>query len=225
MSPISRTAATPVARTAATCLQLVLGLLLITAASGCDAMRVLALQTAPQTEKIDAEYADLPGKKVLVYVWTKPETLWDYPQLRLDLSAHLAAYLKENVDKVEVTPAPQIEAHLKSLSTMNPEPAELAKEFHANSVIHVSIYKFSMRDPGLSQFYRGRISASVVVLDLTAKDGTVKRVPLPDVSVVIPEDGPLGYYNVSADQVRDMTYREFTQATGRKFHNYEKEAK
>jgi hypothetical protein len=199
--------------------------LVIAAGSGCNALRVLAFETAPDKEKIDAEYADMAGKKVLVYVWTKPETLWDYPQLRLDLSAHLAAYLKENVEKVEVIPAPQVEAHLKSLSTMNPDPGALAKQFHANTVIHVSIYKFSMRDPGLSQFYRGRISASVVVLDYTAKDGTVKRVPLPDVSVVIPEEGPLGYYNVSADQVRDMTYREFTQVTGRKFHDYEQEAK
>jgi hypothetical protein len=199
--------------------------LLIAVASGCNMMKALSFHSAPQTEEIDAEYADLAGKKVVVYVWTRPETLWDYPQLRLDLAAHVSAYLKENVPEVEVIPAPRVEAHLKSLSTMNPDAGELARHFHANSVIHLSIYKFSMRDPGLSQFYRGRISASVVVLDLTAQDGTVKRVPLPDVTVVIPEEGPLGYYNVSADQVRDMTYREFTQATGRKFHNWEKEAK
>lgn len=212
-------------RTAATFCRLVFGLLLIAAASGCNVMRSIAVQTAPQTEKIDAEYAELSGKKVLVYVWAKPETLWDYPQLRLDLAAHLSAYLKENVAGVEVIPAKQVEAHLKSLPTMNPDPAELARQFHANSVVHVSIYKFTMRDPGLSQFYRGRISASIIVLDLAAADDTVKRLPLPDVSVVIPEEGPLGYYNVSADQVRDMTYREFTQTTGRKFHNWEKEAK
>lgn len=203
---------------------LVVGMLLATS-SGCNVMRSLAVQTAPQKEKIDAEYAELASKKVVIYVWTKPETLWDYPQMRLDLSSHLAAYLKEHVPEAEVIPIQQVEAHLKSLSTMNPDPSDLAKHFHANAVIHVSIYKFSMRDPGLSQFYRGRISASVVVLDLTAEDGTVKRVPLSDVSVVIPEEGPLGYFNVSAEQVRDMTYREFTQTSGRKFHAWEKEVK
>lgn len=190
---------------------------------GCQMMKSLAYFTAPQTEKMDPEYADLTGKKVLVYVWAKPETLWDYPQLRIDLTSHLAAYLKENVAEVEVVPAPQVEAHLKSLSTMTPDPGELGRHFHANQVIHVSVYKMSMRDPGLSQFYRGRLSASIVLLDLTATDGTVKRVPLQDVSVVVPEDGMLGYYNVSAEQVRDSTYREFTQTTGRKFHGWEKE--
>ncbi|HOA75961.1 MAG TPA: hypothetical protein PL151_19940 [Phycisphaerae bacterium] len=199
------------------------GLLLATS-SGCSVMRALAVQTAPHTEEIDAEYATLAGKKVLVYVWAKPEALWDYPHLRLDLASHISAYLSQNVPDVEVIPAAQVEAHLKSLPNMNPDPVDLARHFHANHVIHVSIYKFSMRDPGLSQFYRGRISASVVVLDLTAKDETVRRVPLEDVVVVVPEEGPLGYHNVSIDQVRDMTYREFTQATGRKFHAWEKEA-
>jgi len=198
-------------------------LLLLALAAGCNMMKALAYHTAPQTERMDAEYATLAGQKVVVYVWTRPETLWDYPQLRLDLAAHASAYLKQNVPKVEVIPAAQVEAHLKSLSTMNPDPAEIARHFNANHVIHLSVYKFSMRDPGLSQFYRGRISASVVVLDLTAKDGTVRRVPLEDVTTVIPEEGPLGYHNVSADQIRDMTYREFTQTTGRKFHSWERE--
>lgn len=191
--------------------------------SGCETIKGLAYFTAPQTEKMDAEYADLVGKKVLIYVWAKPETLWDYPQLRLDLTSHLAAYLKEHVAEVEIVPAAQVEAHLKSLSTMTPDPGDLGRHFHANKVIHVSVYKMSMRDPGLSQFYRGRLSASIVLLDLAAEDGTVKRVPLQDVAVVIPEDGMLGYHNVSAEQVRDTTYRQFTQVTGRKFHNWEKE--
>ena len=194
---------------------------------GCNAiqaMRSLIYQTAPQTEPVDAEYAGLDDHKVLVYVWANPETLWDYPHLRLDLTAHLSSYLKENVKKADVIPAPQVEAHIKSLSTMHPEPADIARHFHADEVIHVSVYKFSMRDPGMSQFYRGRLSASVVVNDLTAKDGTVKRVPLQDVVVVVPEAG-LGLHDTTADQVRDMTYREFTQATGRKFHKWERELK
>jgi len=192
---------------------------------GCPALRSLMVQTAPQTEKVDPEFADMPGHKVVVYVWARPEALWDYPQMRLDLTAHLSAYLKENVEDVKVIPAPQVEAYLKSLPTMNPDAAEVGRHFHANTVVHVSVYQFSMRDPGMSQFYRGRISASVVVLDLTAKDGTVKRIPLPDVIVAVPDEGPLGYYNTTAGQIRDATYREFTQATGRKFHQWERENK
>ena len=208
-----------------------LGLVALTAAavmsSGCNAMqamRSLIYQTAPQKDKVDAEYAGLDGHKVLVYVWAKPETLWDYPQMRLDLAAHLSAYLKENVKKADIIPAPQVEAYIKGLSTMSPEPADIGRNFHADRVIHLSIYKFSTRDPGMSQFFRGRISASVVVQDLSAKDGTVKRVPLQDVVVAVPEEG-LGLHGISADQVRDMTYREFTQVAGRKFHDWEKERK
>lgn len=199
--------------------------LILAAAGGCNLMKALSVHTAPHTEKIDAEYVDLASKKVVVYVWAKPETLWDYPQMRLDLASHISAYFRENLGEVEVVPAGQVEAYLKTLPTMNPDPADVGRHFHADTVVHVSVYKFSMRDPGLSQFYRGRISASVVVLDLTGEDGTVRRVPLPDVTIAVPEDGPLGYHNVSAEQMRDMTYREFTQTTGRKFHAWEREAR
>ena len=188
-------------------------------------MRSLMYQTSPTSEKIDAEYAELGGKKSLVYIWAKPEVMWDYPQMRLDLAAHLSAYLKENVKTADVIPAPQVESYIKTLSAMAPDAGEIGRHFHADTVIHISVYKFSMRDPGMSQFYRGRISASVVVLDLSAKDGTVKRVPLPDVVTTVPEDGLLGYHDRTAEQVRDSTYKEFTQATGRKFHEWEKELK
>jgi hypothetical protein len=193
---------------------------------GCnviEATKWFMYQNSPKTEQVDAEYAGLSKQKVLVYVWAEPETLWDYPQMRLDLAAHLSSYLKEHVDKVEIIPARQVEAHIKSLSTMNPEAADLGRHFHADMVVHLSVYKFSMRDPGMSQFYRGRISASAVVLDLTAKDGTVKRVPLKDVVTTVPAESKLGYYNLGADQIRDMTYREFTETTGRKFHDWEKQ--
>jgi hypothetical protein len=51
---------------------------------------------------------------------------------------------------------------------MTPDAAEIGRHFHADTVIHISVYKFSLRDAGMSQFYRGRLSASVVVLDLSA---------------------------------------------------------
>jgi hypothetical protein len=195
---------------------------------GCNvgqAIRALQYQTAPTKEDVDAEYDGLAKHKALVYVWAKPETLWDYPQMRLDLSAHLSAYLAEHVKDADIVPAPQVETYVKSLSTMTPDAAEIGRHFHADTVIHLSVYKFSLRDPGMSQFYRGRISASVVVLDVSAKDGTVKRTPLQDVVVTVPEEGILGTFNTTAEEVRDSTYKEFTQVTGRKFHKWEKELK
>ena len=194
---------------------------------GCNVTEVMGgilYQTAPRTEKVDAEYTGLEGRKTLVYVWIKPEMQWDYPEMRLDIAAHLSAYLKENIKKIEVIPAPQVEARIKSLSTMNLDPADLAHYFHADQVVHVSIYKFSMRDPGMAQFYRGRISGSVVVLDLSVKDEPAKRVPLKDVVVAVPEGGPGAHESqTSADQLRELTYREFVLGVGRKFHPWERE--
>lgn len=202
------------------------GAMAMLSAVGCDVVqfaRSVQYQTAPTSEKVEPEYATLEKNKAVVYVWAKPEALWDYPQMRLDIAAHLSAYLDENVPELEIVPAPQVEKYIKSLSTMAPDPADVGRHFRADKVVHVSVYKFSLRDPGMSQFYRGRISASVVVLDLSSDDGTVKRVPLEDVVTVVPEEGLLGLHNTTAEQVRDMSYREFTTATGRKFHEWERE--
>lgn len=201
----------------------VIGLLLIAAVGGCTLARSLLFQTAPEKESVKAEFKDLARKKVLIHVWSQPEVLWEYPQIRLDVSAALAAYLKEHLKGVEVVDPERVEQYIRSQSTSTLDPVQLGRQFQAEMVIELSIYKFSVRDPGMSQFYRGRLSSSVVVHDLTPVDGPARRTPLQDVTVVVPEEGPVGFYNVTADQVRDATYAAFTQSTGRKFHDWERQ--
>ena len=192
-------------------------------AGGCNISRSLFYQTAPTKEKVEPEYAGLVGKKAVVYVWAPPEVLWDYPHIRVDLGALLGSYLRDSVKGVQVEDAMRVETFLRGQTSTNPDPTEIGRQFHADVVIQVSVYKFSLRDPGMSQFYRGRLSSSIVVHERGAKDEPAKRVPLKDVNTVVPEEGPLGYHNVPAEQVRDMTYRAFTQTAGRKFHEWERE--
>jgi hypothetical protein len=115
-----------------------------------------------------------------------------------------------------------VEAHLEKKGDMQADPVELGKHFDADMVVHVSVFQFSMRDPGFAQFYRGRISASVVVWDLATAGEPAERVPLRDVVVAVPPDSNLGYTNTPPEQIRQATYDAFAVEVGRKFHEWER---
>jgi hypothetical protein len=100
------------------------------------------------------------------------------------------------------------------------DPVEVGKHFHADMVVHLSVYQFSMRDPGMAHFYRGRIASSVVVYDLTRANEPAERIPLRDVRVAYPEE-KAGYPNVRPDQIRQATYDAFSVEVGKKFHEYD----
>ena len=202
-------------------LVLVLGLLPL---GGCNLVKAFTLLTAPTTEKVPAEYSHLTGQRVLVYVWIPTEIAWDYPKIRLDLSASLANHLHRNVEDVTMVDPIRVEAHLEKSKLSQPDVTELGRQFRADHVVQVTVYKFSMRDPGLAHYYRGRVGASVTVHDLREADGGSEPFPLGEVVVAVPEESeqPIGYGNIRPDVLRQETYRVFTVELGKKFHVYER---
>ena len=191
-------------------------------AAGCDAMRYIAYQAQPKTETVPAEFNRLPDKTVLVSVWVPPEVKWDYPHIRLDLASHLGAYLQQNVKKITLVDAYQVEAYLDKATKAEVDPVEVGRHFHADMVVHLGVYQFSVRDPGYSQFYRGRVASSVEIYDLTTSDKVPPRYPMKEVKVAYPEDKAVGFSNARADQVRQGTYEAFATEVGKKFHSWEK---
>src|SRR5262249_20684393 len=147
--------------------------------------------------------------KVLVYVWAPPEVLWDYPKIRLDLASYISANLDKNIKKVTMIPPARVESYLEQTNALQVDPVELGKHFEAEMVIHVSVFKFSMRDPGMAHFYRGRIGASIVVWDMSRSGEPAERVPLKDVNVVVPAEKDIGLPNIQPDQLRQSTYDAF----------------
>lgn len=209
----------------------VIGLLsLLCGSFGCsftNLMTAIASTTTSTLETVPPEFSRLPGHTVLVYVWSPAEIRWAYPKVRLDLSAYLCEYLEQNVENITVVDYWQVESFFEQRSTYQLREVEqmLAREFNADMVIHLSVYKLSMRDPGFGQFYRGRLAASVVVHDFTRLDAP-ERIPLQDVEVANPEpsERPIGIANASPTEIRRATYDRFTVKVGRKFHEYQRDS-
>lgn len=189
---------------------------------GCDVAKMMAFHSTPTSEKVQAEYAHLPGKRVLVLVWVPPEVKWDYPHVRLDLSAHLAAYLRQNVEDVSVVDPVRVEAYLEKSNQLDASPEDVGEHFRADRVIYLAVYQFSIRDPGMAHFYRGRLAASVEVRDLRTEDPTAQRIPLREVEVAYPEKDAAGLVGVRPVEIRKATYELFTVEVGKKFHKHER---
>jgi hypothetical protein len=189
--------------------------------TGCSYIKAAAYFMQPTSEKINPEFSRLEGKQVLVYVWTEREIAWDYPKLRLDLAAYLGSYLQKQVPKVRMVDPLQVERYLEQQTTPTVDAAELGRHFKADVVIHLSVYEFSMRDPQMAHFYRGRIGSSVHVYDMT-KAEEPERIMLQDAKVVVPEQGPVGIENTTEDVIRQQTYDAFTVEVGKKFHQWER---
>ncbi len=190
--------------------------------TGCGLTRALIVQTAPTTEKVAPEFNRLPGKKVLVYVWAPPEIRFDYPKICYELSAYVSAYLQQYVEDVQITEPVRIENYIEKKGAFQGDPVELGKHFRADMVVHLSVYKFSIRDPGYAHYYRGRINSSVAVRDFTNAGKAPEAIILKDVAVVVPEKNPIGFNNVDATQIRQATYDTFAVEVGKKFHVYER---
>ena len=190
--------------------------------AGCGAIKFIAVQAAPTTEKVAPEFNRLPARTVLVYVWAPPEILWDYPKVRLDLAANVSAYLQQNVKDITVVPPLRVESYLEKSHSFEMDPVDVGKHFRADMVVHLAIYQFSMRDQGFAHFYQGRISSSVVVHDLSRPDQPPERIPLREVIVAVPEDHPVGFANIRPEQLRQATYEVFAVEVGKKFHEYER---
>ncbi|HOB73695.1 MAG TPA: hypothetical protein PKG54_04140 [Phycisphaerae bacterium] len=189
--------------------------------SGCQLIQAAAYFAQPETEKIAPEFSRLPGKQVVIYVWAEPEILWNYGKLRLDVSAHIGSYLTRHVKDVKVVDVLQVERYIEQQRIADLDPVQVGRHFKADVVIYLSVHKFSTRDPDMAHFYRGRISSSVHVYDLTAGEEP-ERIVLQDVSVAVPEHGPVGLENTTAAQIRQMAYDAFTVEVGRKFHEWER---
>lgn len=190
--------------------------------AGCGPTGAFLAATRPDTEKVPPEFNRLPGRTVLIHVYALPEIRWAYEKVSLDVAAYLADHLARHVKGVNIVDVVRVSSYMEKTPGSENDPVGVGKHFNAEMVIEVSVYKLSVRDPGMAHFYRGRMAASVVVYDLTRPNEPPERIPLGDVEVAVPEEGPVGLTGVTAVQVRQQTYLAFATQVGRKFHEYER---
>jgi len=177
---------------------------------GCNLLAYPLYLAAPEpTKKVPAEFNKLQGKRVAIVVWAKPETLFQFPHVRLEVAAQVAWQLQQKVKNVQVV-QPQLIADYQD---RHPEweglpPAEIGKRFGADYVIFVELLEYTTRDPRSPTLYRGRARAGIVVYDVA---DPARKWPLNPVTAEYP-GGPVGV--AAADDM--AVHRGLLDLLGRK---------
>jgi len=145
----------------------IVGGLTLASAAGCNLAGPLAMMTPEPTETVPAEFNRLDGKKVAILVWTPPETVLQFPHIRLELASQIAYQMKQRLKNTQVVPPEQIaEYQDRNLNWDATPPTQIGKPFGADYVVFVEVLEYSTRDPRTPGLFSGRAKASVVVHDV-----------------------------------------------------------
>lgn len=168
---------------------------------------------------VPAEFARLKGKQAAVVVWAEPETLFDYPHVRLELSSYISDKLRAELPSTRLIDPPRIEDYAQRI--LDADPERIGQHFGVDMVVYLELLEFQIRDPQAPDLVRPHIRASVVVYDLEADPDETRRYDLSEVDVVYPEHGPLLVSRTNIVTARQEAYVKFAEAVARKFYPYE----
>jgi hypothetical protein len=145
------------------------GLSALLLSTGCTQLGFALASTMPEpVEEVPAEFNKLEGEKVAVVVWAQPETVLQYPHVRLELASQVAYDLQRHLEPIEVVPPQKIADYQESnLNWDAMPPARLGEKFGADFVIFIELLNYSTREPHEPNLFRGRAKASLVVHDVS----------------------------------------------------------
>jgi len=186
---------------------------------GCNLFMPLAVML-PDTKKVPAEFARLESRRVLVLVWAEPETLFDYPYVRLELASYVGDKIRRGVPDSRLVSARKVEDFIQREPEAAHDPRRVGDQFEAEMVVYLELLEFQIRDPQSPEFLQGRIRTSVRVYDVTGEADETSYYELAEVEVAHPSQ-PVLYTLAGESVIRRDTYLTFAERVARKFYDHE----
>lgn len=123
------------------------------------------------TQKVPAKYPYLDGKKICIVVWAEQATLFEYPNVRFELSEWVSSELSNALRGATVVPNRSIvELQNREPDWERMNPGEIGKRFGADRVLAIELTQYTTREPDSPHLYRGHISANIKVFDCAQPD-------------------------------------------------------
>jgi len=186
--------------------------------TGCNWFVPLAF-VLPDTKTVPAEYAQLADKTALVMVWAEPETLFDYPHIRLELASFIGDKIRAEVDECHMIDARDVEGYIERTAEASYSPRLVGQHFEVDMVVYIELLEFQIRDPDAPDFLQGRIQASIGVHDLSADPDDLGYQELAPVATIYP-DQPALFTPTAPVVIRNQTYAKFSETVARKFYEH-----
>ncbi len=187
--------------------------------AGCNWFLPLVF-VLPDTKTVPPEFSRLENQTVAVMVWAEPETLFDFPYVRLETASYIGDKLRREVDGIHLVNARKVEDFIERDAQVAHDARAVGQHFGADMVVYLELLEFQMRDPDAPEFIQGKIRASVRVYDLTGDPDEPEYFELQEVAVTYPEQPHL-YTPEGEALVRRESYQQFAEVTARKFYEHE----
>jgi hypothetical protein len=197
------------------------GLLALAAlTAGCQALAAPFLMWGPEpTRTILAEYPYLKGERIAVAVWADHETIFEFPNVQLELSSFVARAIEQHVKDVKlVHPREVVDFQNRNRDWDRLPAARIAERLGADRLILIELGQYTTRDPGSEHLLRGHIAAAVRVYTASAGEG-VSPAYRTEVSIAHPPDGP-GAWGQSETIIRRETMEVFAEELAKKFYDH-----
>ena len=197
-------------------------LLILPAIAGCNLIGApLSILTQNQTKKYPAEYADLPGKSLVIWVWADDSLLFDYPVIRYDVANHTKYFLSRHVKNLKIVdPASVAKFQRTQYEADTMLITQIGKKFNTDIVLFIQVSDFITRPADAPNLFQGNIKADCALYD--SKGGTTVRESKlwsGVINVTYP-DHPVGMYDASDLAIRSMLLKLFGETLAKKFYEY-----
>ena len=190
--------------------------------SGCNYLAFLGYAFSPELQEktVEAEFDQLPGRRVAVVMFTQPSVDFAYPRAKVDLSEAVAYDLRQNVKDLTVVPVSAVTKYQRENLGWDSLPRrELAKKLGADYVMHIGLEEYSMADSN-SGMFRARITADINLYAAAPAGGAAtddSPVWTGRLRVVSPEDTARA---IDDRKARGESHAMFAKLLGRKFHQH-----
>ncbi len=191
--------------------------------AGCNylAYPLYVLSPAMPDKTEEAEYKDLPNKTVAVIIYVDPGILYDYPELREQISSVVGYQLTKHVDKVKAVTAERI-THFQDENAdwEGMDKTTVGRKLGADYVLDVSVITFSTLEPGSTYLHRGYLTAQVALhkCSLPEKDACVWNGG--EIQIKYPQKDTMGDLNGDDREIRNKTVLAFAELLAKKFYNH-----
>jgi hypothetical protein len=191
---------------------------------GCNYVApILYLANAEKTEKVSAEYSELAGKKVCVWVWSDESLLFVYPAVRVDTANYASCCIKEHLKGVDFVDAIRVAKFQRSNYEADSLPVvEVGRKFDADVVLFIQVSDFVTRPAGSPNLFQGQMATQCAIYDCKGElpvESPKRKLWSGSIKVVYP-DHPVGMLETNDMAMRSILLKLFGDALAKKFYDY-----
>lgn len=194
---------------------------------GCAALSYPAyvLAGAAPAKKQKAEFDGLRGQTVAIVIYCNLDVSYEfrYSDIRLELGSALREQLTKNVKDCRVVTPLRVARYQDQNVHWDTLPMpQVGRDLQADYVLYVSLLEFTTREPGSANLARGRIRADLSLWNTHPEkgaDGCVWRKE--NVSVIYPQDAPIGATAPNVTPLRMDTENIFADLVAKYFYEYD----